>query len=1650
MNNMKKALALVMSLALAASTFVVGAAYDDVPDSHENRIAINLLGDLGVMVGDAGTNDFRPEGTLKRSEAAAIVYRLRTGKTNADSYVGTTGFSDVAKEHWASGYINYCVEQGAIAGYPDGTYKPDQEVTYAEFIKMVVCALNLQKVETTTYIDMNTGVLVSEDKITTNYPNGYIKLASDQQINEGIDYLEPNDKINRAEVAQGAYNAIFESYYKLDPKDADYVRDKDNKYQHLAEQVFKLVKHTGVVRAYEDYTAGEGTQEDNKFYLDVHIDGGEGTSDSYEYADFDASWLGQKVYVWEKTRLQTSATEDKVVAVVAHEDNKVTTVNTVDVKIDGSDFYYTDAEGKKQTIKGDELGNTRLIINGELYKGITVTAKTLLEKVAEQRIPMDLTFIDNDGSPKSPSYISVKLYAETEITSVTEDALYVKNIEDTYKFNEMEDDGTSNHVARQVYMDLLAEANDDGSDDLDVYKMRSGSIDLKNDDDTVNQKIKYYDGIAKGDKVMIYADANGNYDIRKIEEVEGDITLMSGKKYKIGDQELYIVAGDAMKNLMDTNVNSGVLAYVDPFTGYIIYAEEGTGNVSDYYYVHMVQKQYATSSDYQLLAYDYEGNKVTLTFKNSDAQKEVLGEDGLDVDLSKVNNGYLLADKIAILDVNSKGVITGWRTNNTEGLTAGVSYNKDDEYNTKTGYVNIANKRVEIKPSTVVFGVQYEQVETAPGSGVYVDNREKIDEVKTYVGSFPKATTNLPGGTNADGTVNGVDYYLRKNDDDLKVALVRGKTKGGNTEFTNVTGYVLSETFEYTDKDNKKGFATYEIATKGEIKEYQTEVVDDADLVDTLLKQQANGGYKHCMIKFDLTTDGKIVYSDSTDIEVMDTATGIGDFEKIVEDAQNKASILRLARAITPITNDPMTDFSSIYPGLDALDEDEIYYGIVVEGKDEKFMQLVNLNGASIIVDYADDVKVYNIEEDDFDSAKVGTTGNITDSNSGYTTYAAVRIVDGDDVNDARITEVYAYTVEDTTFQRVYENQKAANTSAANVVNDFTVYGGTASTTPETPESSASEQLIKDFGTSTIAKDLNATTAYQLGEDMVVPKGCTLAIDADNGATVKIGNETLKYQVAAATLAADSIALSTDSGANAVASAGQGVVGLYIKGADAFVFNNTDDLTVTIPMVLTDAEGKEEKFDLTVTVSKSAQADIDTAKAKELLATVTSLDEVAASTYTGMGDGDKILTKGNGITYAIASGNEAGLLKDNSGDVEKNGDGVAPASDTTVMIKVTATVGSKSESKELPLVIKAKTSTEAAAEQEANAFLNTGIKVMNTATTPTLIATGKTYSNVLSAADATAAAACFTLSSNVPTEANQQAAYDDMMAAWSALSTEAKEAVAKRATTHGGTVTGVETFLKSISAAITVQAADEVNQAAVTAFMANPLPQSGKDYGDFFAADPSSNAIAAANLLATGGTFSAGDVDDMRKAFEDLKSAWNMLSPEQKALVYADTNNDSKVGDTASSVTTAFIDVETKLTNRETGLKLNAAFDVIEGVFTGESSDINAATIVDVNTDGTAVANTTGTVTVQGDATAIIGTDGLVLDFGAATYVDVTLGDITAAKGAATSAEVDETGKIVTIKAASGTNMSTTTITIPVTYGTKTVNVVLTFSGNLN
>lgn len=112
--------------------------------------------------------------------AIAMVFSLSS--TNTNTYAAAA-FNDIAG-HWAEQYINRAVSQGFIKGYPDGSFKPDAQVSRAEFVSMINRALENSGTASISFSDVSRGDWYYED-VAKAVRAGYVLGYSDATFKPG-------------------------------------------------------------------------------------------------------------------------------------------------------------------------------------------------------------------------------------------------------------------------------------------------------------------------------------------------------------------------------------------------------------------------------------------------------------------------------------------------------------------------------------------------------------------------------------------------------------------------------------------------------------------------------------------------------------------------------------------------------------------------------------------------------------------------------------------------------------------------------------------------------------------------------------------------------------------------------------------------------------------------------------------------------------------------------------------------------------------------------------------------------------------------------------------------------------------------------------------------------------------------------------------------------------------------------------------------------------------------------------------------------------------------------------------------------------------------------------------------------------------------
>ncbi|MBE7031039.1 MAG: S-layer homology domain-containing protein [Ruminococcaceae bacterium] len=190
MKNLKKVLALVVAFTMMLSVAAF-ASYPDVAEDAAYKGAVDTLSALDILKGDDQGN-FNPDATITRAEFAAVVCRALGLENSANSAKGATMFTDVPADFWGTGYINLASQLKVVSGYGDGTFGPNDPVTYEQAVKMLVVALGYEPMA------INKG----------GWPTGYLVVASTYNMGKGIAAPANSDPAKRSVVAQLAFNAL--------------------------------------------------------------------------------------------------------------------------------------------------------------------------------------------------------------------------------------------------------------------------------------------------------------------------------------------------------------------------------------------------------------------------------------------------------------------------------------------------------------------------------------------------------------------------------------------------------------------------------------------------------------------------------------------------------------------------------------------------------------------------------------------------------------------------------------------------------------------------------------------------------------------------------------------------------------------------------------------------------------------------------------------------------------------------------------------------------------------------------------------------------------------------------------------------------------------------------------------------------------------------------------------------------------------------------------------------------------------------------------------------------------------------------------------------------------------------------------------------
>ena len=172
---------------------MTGGSDTDIKDEDTplaGSLALNTT-DHNAFVTGRTANTFAPGGNLTRAEAAVMLYALLTDESKA-LYAGNANtFSDVPGGTWYANAVTVLAAGGAISGYPDNTFRPNNNIKRSEFVTMIVALYGTTSGAASPFSDVPTSHW-AYNYIATAYSKGWVSGYENNTF-------KPDQNINRAE-----------------------------------------------------------------------------------------------------------------------------------------------------------------------------------------------------------------------------------------------------------------------------------------------------------------------------------------------------------------------------------------------------------------------------------------------------------------------------------------------------------------------------------------------------------------------------------------------------------------------------------------------------------------------------------------------------------------------------------------------------------------------------------------------------------------------------------------------------------------------------------------------------------------------------------------------------------------------------------------------------------------------------------------------------------------------------------------------------------------------------------------------------------------------------------------------------------------------------------------------------------------------------------------------------------------------------------------------------------------------------------------------------------------------------------------------------------------------------------------------------------
>lgn len=379
MRKTTRIMSLLLTLAMIITMAVPMTVSAAFTDVDSNHVYYEAINNLSAegILNGFEDGSFKPGDSVTRAQFTKIMCYALSVGNLTYSDAERSIFTDVAPQHWAANNIVTAYRQKIINGMGDGTFAPEANVNYEQAVKMVVCALGFEQSA------LNLG----------GYPQGYLSVANSRKITAGIVDSGVGQAMNRGAVAKLIDNMLNTELYDEDGMGTGgTIRDEVSTAKKVSAKLiagYGVALYEGVSPCYKNQIQlelREGDEEDELFIIS-------------EIENFDINkYLGRYVTVYYETEQGSS---DKVVTSISLQSKKNEEIE-IDLdaisKYDSSSIeYYIDAEQTEtETVY---YSSPDVLFNGEYPKeedGSILSVKDLLD--ANHTKSGSITLISSDSS----------------------------------------------------------------------------------------------------------------------------------------------------------------------------------------------------------------------------------------------------------------------------------------------------------------------------------------------------------------------------------------------------------------------------------------------------------------------------------------------------------------------------------------------------------------------------------------------------------------------------------------------------------------------------------------------------------------------------------------------------------------------------------------------------------------------------------------------------------------------------------------------------------------------------------------------------------------------------------------------------------------------------------------------------------------------------------------------------------------------------------------------------------------------------------------------------------------------------------------------------------------------------------------------------